>query len=555
MASSDSDSYEFEYSDDDDDMMDDDPMSTSQTSIKSGSSPRRSQRGKVANPNAGEPSSTTTPTAGGEKRSADGSSKKKKSRVSGGSNFSDASPHKSDPNGLRLVDAAEMASELNEVLEEVSQLLNIPIEAANVLMRHYKFNKEKLIEQFYEDSEKVTGAAGVSHRCFECPGQPSTPATKGKKQSKKKSTHYCQTCMEDVPVAETYAMSCGHSFCVDCWGGFLENALMDGPRCVYQKCPEFGCNELVTEKEVANINVSLLPKFQSYQLKSFVDLNKLARWCPAPDCTKIGITKSGYGDIKCTCGKSFCIRCGREPHAPVGCAVLERWEDKNANESETANWILANTKKCPKCFTRIEKNQGCNHMTCQQCKYDFCWVCLKPWSEHGSETGGYYKCNRFSEEGDEEGEGDQSDQAKAKRELNKYLHYYQRYHAHDKAQEFAEKSLLETETRMTNLQDDNSKMSYIDVQFLKAANEQLIECRRVLKFTYCHAYYMVDKSIQKNQFENHQEMLEKFTEKLSELSEQPLDKMDRTSVINHTRVVQKFVHGVLEYVEMGMEDE
>ena len=90
-----------------------------------------------------------------------------------------------------------------------------------------------------------------SHRCLECPGQPSNPATKGKKQSKKKSTHYCQTCMEDVPVAETYAMSCGHSFCVDCWGGFLENALMDGPRCVYQKCPEFGCNELVTEKEVS----------------------------------------------------------------------------------------------------------------------------------------------------------------------------------------------------------------------------------------------------------------------------------------------------------------
>ena len=64
-------------------------------------------------------------------------------------------------------------------------------------------------------------------------------------------------------------------------------------------------------------------------------------------------------------------------------------------QSETANWILANTKKCPKCYTRIEKNQGCNHMTCQQCKYDFCWICGEPWEDHGANTGGYYKCNKF----------------------------------------------------------------------------------------------------------------------------------------------------------------
>ena len=57
------------------------------------------------------------------------------------------------------------------------------------------------------------------------------------------------------------------------------------------------------------------------------------------------------------------------------------------------------------------------------------------------------------------------------------------------------------------------------------------------------------------QFEHHQEMLEKFTEKLSELSEQPLESMDRTNIVNHTRVVQKFVKGILKYVEDGMDDD
>jgi ariadne-1 len=53
------------------------------------------------------------------------------------------------------------------------------------------------------------------------------------------------------------------------------------------------------------------------------------------------------------------------------------------NESETANWILANTKKCPACNARIEKNHGCNHMHCKLCKHEFCWICMGPWGEHG----------------------------------------------------------------------------------------------------------------------------------------------------------------------------
>lgn len=44
------------------------------------------------------------------------------------------------------------------------------------------------------------------------------------------------------------------------------------------------------------------------------------------------------------------------------------------------------------------------------------------WAEHGSTTGGYYKCNKYEAK---EGEGD-TDVAKAKAELDRYLHYYKR---------------------------------------------------------------------------------------------------------------------------------
>lgn len=48
------------------------------------------------------------------------------------------------------------------------------------------------------------------------------------------------------------------------------------------------------------------------------------------------------------------IRC-----SVVFCASGSR---KCDDDSETSNWIAANTKECPKCNVTIEKDGGCNHM-------------------------------------------------------------------------------------------------------------------------------------------------------------------------------------------------
>lgn len=175
------------------------------------------------------------------------------------------------------------------------------------------------------------------------------------------------------------------------------------------------------------------------------------------------------------------------------------------------------------------------------------------WHDHGANTGGYYKCNKY--DANNSGADDMSDAARAKRELDRYLHYYKRYHAHAEAQKFAKKQLKETEARMVLLQESSENAKWSDVEFLKTANEQLVECRRVLKYTYVFAYYMNPSAqMQKERFEHHQEMLERFTENLSELSEKPLDQMDRTDVVNQTRVVDRFMKNILKYVEEGLDD-
>jgi ariadne-1 len=258
--------------------------------------------------------------------------------------------------------------------------------------------------------------------------------------------------------------------------------------------------------------------------------------------------------VRCVCGTHFCLRCGNEAHAPVLCAQLLLWAEKCRNESETANWILANTKKCPKCSIRIEKNQGCNHMTCRSCQYDFCWTCMGDWKAHGTSTGGYYKCNRYEPDAGAGLPDEANDAARAKAELDRYLHYYKRYANHEQSGRLAVRNQSLTESRMVALQESLVNTSWIDVQFLKGAAEQLVVCRRVLKYTYCFAYYLPEGK-EKNLFEYLQENLEKNTEHLTGLTEMPIEQINRAEMINYTRVTERFLQNLLQGVSEGLTTE
>jgi ariadne-1 len=310
-------------------------------------------------------------------------------------------------------------------------------------------------------------------------------------------------------------------------------------------CPDSTCKEVVTEIEVEKAAPECLERFQTFQLQNYVESNKLTRWCPGTGCERVACASTPVameqdgGVVHCGgCSTSFCMVCGEEPHGPTSCMLLGRWKNKCQDESETANWILANTKQCPKCSTRIEKNMGCNHMTCRKCHHQFCWICLEDWKSH---TGGHYSCNKYDPSKTNETQN-------AKQELERYLHYYKRYQAHHEAQKFAKKQLEETESK--RFQESLKSSKWTDSAFLKAANAQLVECRRVLKYTYIYAFY-IDSSTEmaKQRFEHHQEMLEKFTENLSHESEKPIEEMDQAAVVNQTAVVDRFIKNILKCVD------
>jgi hypothetical protein len=64
-------------------------------------------------------------------------------------------------------------------------------------------------------------------------------------------------------------------------------------------------------------------------------------------------------------------------------------------------------------------------------------------------------------------------------------------------------------------------------------------------------FYMKDGQ-EKPLFEHLQEQLERTTEHLAELTEAPLEKMDRSSVMNYAEVTKRFLKNLLQGVEDGL---
>jgi ariadne-1 len=328
-----------------------------------------------------------------------------------------------------------------------------------------------------------------------------------KEQKEKEVQVKCGICFEDFPVSKVSTASCRvHPFCDECWEGYCDSKLQEGKTGILDvRCPDHGCGKRVSTKKVLRFlgDTEKVAKYHAFELEHFLEQNSAVKHCPAAGCdrfllleNKDGLTLDQIQSCVCECGKVFCWKCQEDEHIPVRCDTAQLWIAKNSSESENQNWILTFTKPCPKCSRPIEKNQGCMHMTCSQCRYDFCWTCLEPWSKHGESTGGYYSCNAFRTTGasdpskvSEKERAVNEKKRLARMAIERYSHYHERWASHEDAEKRAKKDM---ETLIAKKLDDvgrNHGAGPGEMTFAVEAQRQIIECRKLLKWTYAHAYY------------------------------------------------------------------
>ena len=412
----------------------------------------------------------------------------------------------------------EIEKERIKKIEEFKEYSSLDLPQAELVLINYNWNIDILNNDWFDKTQKIKESSGLSQT----------------KESKKKIDEFykknkiapnsCLICYTEIEEGDQVSLECEHPFCSECFTSYLKQKTTDQLTLLSTHCPLGQCNYIVSHEYFTKLLANDKEALNAYNkclIRNFTESNSDIKLCPNPKCDVI-IKLPGHGmvEIKCQCGMTFCFKCLRESHRPCDCEMVQLWEEKSKSEGENTKWLLVNTKQCPKCHKYIEKNQGCNHMTCRKeaggCGYEFCWICLGEWAPHGSS---WYKCVKYNpSEVDKQKEKMRLD---TKYELEKYTNYYDSYTQELNALKYALKLNEKISTYKKSLEKEKNQ-PHLELLFLDDALNTVIECHRILKNTYIFGYYMrANKEIesQTSLYRHHQEMLRREADTLHELLE------------------------------------
>ena len=215
-------------------------------------------------------------------------------------------------------------------------------------------------------------------------------------------------CGDELSIHEfksrLFTSACTHQVntCNTCLGHWLDESLNSRG---FDKisCPE--CNSLFQYADLKFCaTVGQFKRYDQLTTRAALSLIPDFHWCLSPHCRSGQIHASRDPIFTCSdCGFKQCIRHEEPWHEGETCREYDYRKSgrkKRDEDEKTRRTIARTTKKCPgkRCGTNIEKNSGCDHMTCElnrihclregknqltetgrKCKHEFCWICMAPY--------------------------------------------------------------------------------------------------------------------------------------------------------------------------------
>ncbi|XP_038131805.1 ankyrin repeat and IBR domain-containing protein 1-like [Cyprinodon tularosa] len=506
--------------------------------------------------------------------------------------------------GLRPQDLRRLKDML---IVETADMLQAPLFTAEALLRAHDWDREKLLEAWMSNAEECCQRSGVQmpnpppsgYNAWDTLPSPRTPRTTRSSVTTPDQislfagdddSSLCGICMCSMSFfEEPVDMSCGHDFCRSCWEGFLNLKIQEGEaHNIF--CPAYDCYQLVPVEVIESVvSREMDRRYLQFDIKAFVENNPAIHWCPVAGCERaVRLNTQGPGTssadplsfpllrapaVDCGKGHLFCWECRGEAHEPCDCDTWKLWLQKvtemkpeelaGVSEAyeDAANclWLLSNSKPCPTCKSPIQKNEGCNHMQCAKCKYDFCWICLEEWKKHSSSTGGYYRCTRYEviQQVEEQSKG-MTEEAEKKhksfQELDRFMHYYTRFKNHEHSYQLEQRLLKTAKEKMEQLSRALSgrEGGPPDTTFIEDAVLELLKTRRILKCSYPYGFFLEPKSTKKEIYELMQTDLEMVTEDLAQKVNRPYLRTPRHKIIRAACLVQQKRQEFLASVARGV---
>ena len=187
-----------------------------------------------------------------------------------------------------------------------------------------------------------------------------------------KNTISCDLCLEETNEEEIKKnkLPCDHLFCNECYSTFFQEKIKNNKvgkiTCMQFKCPhEFDEEFIISHLKQDQV---LINKYKKFKLRNELYSDKNIKFCPIKNCESYAKREGDNNYVTCLDGHQFCFQCSKPWHGNKKC---QDEIDKDFKKWKK-NRII---KRCPNCKFWTEKNSGCNHMTCPECKFEWCWFC------------------------------------------------------------------------------------------------------------------------------------------------------------------------------------